>query len=497
MRKSIGPGLVLVGATVGIVAACGPLIPATNADGTAVFDIEFSDDATQTVNFGHNIVSTEKDRLFVGADLGLTSLISLAPEFFFKPVGVAARFRSPFAHTQVVPGLDINNCPTTPAKDGCHFVSDAELEMFTRDPTEFYNTLINDPHPGVTFLEDISTARLFPTGEQTPKLNPTPFNMPDVVVMDVVDPPMRDLVCKGVTCFYLSLNQPTLDPVESTTFWLPDNTADAHNLLGPPPLQTLWGTPARNPLGLGSIKGARLVQHAPCEFEVALQGQLDNIKEQVIDSGLNLCNQTFSNFPSTGKVTGLDVRALDAVPFITRAASRSGAPNAFDTEFGILLHGDIQLDATGSIAGVPIATAPCDVQFLFEYRPVVAHGQIVIRVTQHYFEPSGGGVGGFDFKGNVCNYLIRDLVGDSDGNGINGNPPLLTGLVVSKIQGFLASLQGLNLGTAAGFLTGVVGSNSKCHGSSGGNTGGPGLRHPLGYACSPHRIPKSSEKTAC
>ncbi len=23
------------------------------------------------------------------------------------------------------------------------------------------------------------------------------------------------------------------------------------------------------------------------------------------------------------------------------------------------------------------------------------------------------------------------------------------------------------------------------------------LRHPLGYACSPHRIPKSSEKTAC
>ena len=267
-ERVVACGLCLFGGCFMWMIACSspPPTPATPSNKPATFDIEIDDDSTQTIAFGQNILPGQADYLWVNnvnADLGLTPLISLAPQFAFSTVGVTARFRSPFANTQVIPGLDASQCPTAPQKDGCHFTSDAELELFTRDPTELYRTLINDPHAGLTFLQDMSTARLFPTGEQSGLLDPTPFTLPDVVVINVTDAPLTirngcslKTGCGGVTLF----NQPELNPVNSTWFWFNNNLSDP-NLIGGGVASSLWGTPANLPLGLGSVKGARLLQH--------------------------------------------------------------------------------------------------------------------------------------------------------------------------------------------------------------------------------------------
>ncbi len=452
----------------GAFVACNPSEAPSNPDGTATFDIELVDDQLQTVAFGHNILSTEHDQLFLGGpngELVLTPFIGLAPEFFFNPVGVTARFRSPFANTQVIPGLDINNCPTTPGADGCSYVSDAELELFTRDPSELYNTLLNDSPTGLDFLTDISTPRMFPTGEATTLINPSPFALPDVVVMDVTAPPITQGFFKGFHAYH---NQPSLAPVVSTSFWLPDNTADPNNLLGPAPATNLWGSPASLPLGLGSIKGVRLVQHAPCEFETPLQGQLDNVKEQLVNV-LNGCNQTVSSSGGSATVNNLAIRSFNSIPAITRVPSAAGF-GTFQTQYGLLVHGDMELSAAISIFGVPVATAPCEVDFLYEYRPTIVNGLIQVVSVPHYFNLSGGGQGSVNDIRNVCHYIDVALRGDANGNGLGGFPPVLTNVVTGTITSALSAAQFLDTATLAGAI-GLPTAAVKCHAAGVGGAG--------------------------
>src|SRR6185312_10788522 len=105
-----------------LASSCSPAPPPTND-----FDIKLVDDSTQSIAFGRNVLSTDKDFLVNESSLGVTPFIGLAPPLEFTPSGITAHFKSSFAHTDVIPGLSDNQCPWAKSGSNCSFPSDAEL----------------------------------------------------------------------------------------------------------------------------------------------------------------------------------------------------------------------------------------------------------------------------------------------------------------------------------------------------------------------------------
>ena len=154
----------------------------------------------------------------------------------------------------------------------------------------------------------------------------------------------------------------------------------------------------------------------------------------------------------------VDITAYDAIPFITRVPTQFA--DVFQVKFGILLHGDLTFDASFPV----IASGSCGTEFLYEYDVNVVNGEIQVTATQQYFDPPAG-------KSLTCDIVREALIGDSQGNGFMGKPPILTGGIIGKLQGFFTGLQSLgDLGRPVGLgvAAGLVGSAVSCTPSAGG-----------------------------